>query len=101
MALKPGRDVDQQREAGGVGFGEAVFAEALDLLEAAFGEVLLVAALDHAVDEFLAEILDLAAAPEGGHGPAQAVGLAGREAGADHGDAHGLFLEERHAQRLP
>ena len=31
VALEPGRDVDQQREAGGVALGEAVIAEALDL----------------------------------------------------------------------
>ena len=28
---EPGRDIDEEREAGGVGFGKAVFAEALDL----------------------------------------------------------------------
>jgi hypothetical protein len=39
VALEPGADVDQQRKAGGMAFGEAVFAEALDLLEDALGEV--------------------------------------------------------------
>ena len=39
VALQPGRDIDEQREGGGVAFGKAIFAEALDLLEAALGEV--------------------------------------------------------------
>ena len=38
--------------------------------------------------------------PERGHGPAQPVRLAGAEPGCDDGDAHGLFLEERHAEGL-
>ena len=38
-ALEPGRGIDQEREARGVAFREAVFAEALDLLEAALGEI--------------------------------------------------------------
>ena len=42
-ALEPGRRVDQQREARGVAFGKTVFAEALDLLEAALGEIARVA----------------------------------------------------------
>ena len=33
IVLEPGRDVDQQGEAGGVRFGEAVLAEAANLLE--------------------------------------------------------------------
>ena len=38
MALDPGRGVDEQGEARRVAFGKAVFAEALDLVEAALGE---------------------------------------------------------------
>jgi hypothetical protein len=45
-------------------------------------------------------VADPAGELEGRHGPAQLVGLAGREPGAFDGHAHGLFLEERHAQRL-
>ena len=40
MVLQPGRDVDQQGEAGGVRLGKAVFAEAADLPEHALGEFL-------------------------------------------------------------
>src|SRR5690606_15618322 len=38
MAFQPATGVSQQGEAGGVGFGEAVAAKALDLLEDARGE---------------------------------------------------------------
>ncbi len=43
-ALHPGRGIDQKREGGGVALRKAVGAEALDLLEAIFGEFLRVAA---------------------------------------------------------
>ena len=39
--LEPAGGIDQQREGGGMAFGKAVFAEPLDLLEAALGEVVL------------------------------------------------------------
>ena len=48
MFLDPGGDVDQQREAGGMAFGKAVRAEALDLLEAGQDELFFIAARDHA-----------------------------------------------------
>ena len=98
MAFQPAGGVDQQREGGGVAFGKAVFAEALDLLEAALGEVALVAARDHALDHLLLEGVDGADPPEGRHGAAQPVGLVGREARRDDGDLHRLFLEQRHAE---
>ena len=100
VPLDPGRDVDEQREARRVALGEAVLAEALDLAEAALGELARVAVADHAVDELLAEGVDGAHVAEGGHGAAQLVGLVGREAGRDDGDLHRLLLEQRHAERL-
>ena len=81
-------------------FGEAVFAEPLDLPEAACGEVGVVAAGDHAFDELVLEAADRAAAPEGGHRTAQAVGLGGSEACGDDGNPHGLFLEQGYAECL-
>ena len=60
-------------------FGKAVFAEALDLAEAAFGEVAIVAAAGHAVDELLAEQMHVAVMAEGRHGAAQPVRFVGRE----------------------
>ncbi len=99
-AFQPGRGIDQQREAGGVAFREAVFAEALDLVEAALGEVARVAVRQHAVDHLALETADGADALEGGHGAAQFVGLRRREAGGDDGNLHRLFLEQRHAQGL-
>jgi hypothetical protein len=67
-----------------VALGEAVLAEALDLLEAALCEVGVIAARDHALDELLPKLLiELPLALPRGHGAAQAVGLARREAGGD------------------
>ena len=43
--LQPARHVDQMREARRVAFREAIFAEALDLVEAALSELRIVAAL--------------------------------------------------------
>ena len=100
VALDPGRGVDQQREARRVALGEAVGAEALDLVEAAFGEIRRIAVGFHAVQEPRAEFADVAVLLEGGERAAQAVGLVGGEARADDGDLHRLFLEERHAERL-
>ena len=57
VALEPAAHVHQQRKAGGVALGEAVFAEAFDLLEDALGELCGVAALDHAADQPLVELV--------------------------------------------
>jgi hypothetical protein len=46
------------------------------------------------------EFADVAVLLEGGERAPQTVGLLGREARADDGDLHGLFLEERHAEGL-
>lgn len=87
-------------EAGSVAFGKAVFTESLDLVEAALGEGGVVTAPDHAVDHLALQILHDTAAAEGGHRPAQMIGVLRREAGGLDGHAHGLFLEQRHAQGL-
>src|SRR6476661_7428552 len=42
-AFDPGRGIDQERKARRMAFGKAVFAEALDLAEAVFGEAAVVA----------------------------------------------------------
>ncbi len=102
VALEPAGDVDEDGEARGVALGEAVLAEALDLLEAALGEVPRVAALEHAGDEPLAEGVDrVALALPRGHGAAELVGLVVGEARGDDRELHGLLLEERHAERAP
>ena len=56
-------------------FGEAIAAEALDLAEAALGEVAFIAARDHAFDHLGLERLHGAEVAEGRHGAAQLVGL--------------------------
>jgi hypothetical protein len=64
------------------------------------GEIALITVFDHAFDHLGLERTDGADPAEGGHGAAQLVGLAGREAAGDDGDVHRLLLEQRHAQRL-
>src|SRR5260370_1050715 len=49
-ALEPGRRVNEEREARRVAFREAVFAEALDLAEAALGEVARIVFRHHSFD---------------------------------------------------
>src|SRR5262245_38971876 len=72
MALDPGRGVDEQREARRMALGETVFAEALDLLEAAFDKRAVVAPPGHAGDELVAKEVDIAVVAEGRHRAAQA-----------------------------
>ena len=98
-ALQPGRGVNQEREACGVAFREAVFAEALDLAETALGEIARIVSCDHSLDHLDPEIADGAGALEGRHGAAQLVRFARRETAGDDGDLHRLFLEQRHAER--
>ena len=99
-ALEPGAGVGDEREGGGMAFREAVGSEAFELLEGRFGKAGIVAVRDHALDELVAEPGDAARELERRHRLAQHVRLAGAEAGADDGDPHGLFLKERHAERL-
>ena len=81
-------------------FREAVGAEALDLAEAAVGEVFRYAVPRHARGEFLAELPDGADMAEGRHGAAQPIGLVGGEFGGNNGQLHRLFLEQGNAQRF-
>ena len=100
MAFEPGRDIDEMGEARGVALGEAILAEALDLVEAALGELLRIAACRHAAHHLLMQPVDGAAAAEGGHGAAKLVRLGPGEFRRHHGKAHGLLLEQRHAEGL-
>ncbi len=99
VALEPGADPGEPGESRRVALGKAVFAEALELPDQAFGKVGQIAVPGHALAQALMEGRDLAAAAPGRHGAAQLVGLAGRKARRDHGQAHGLLLEDRNAQR--
>src|SRR5499427_8297403 len=100
VALHPGGGIYEQRETRGVTFRKPVFAETFDLAEAALGEVARVAPAHHAFDQLIAKIFDGTDAAESRHGTAQLVGLGGRKARSDDRDAHCLFLEQRHAERL-
>ena len=79
---------------------EAIVTKALDLVETALRKVSPIAALDHALDHHRLIEFNGPHAPKGGHSLAQAVGLIAGKARRLHGNAHGLFLKQRHAQRL-
>jgi len=64
MAFQPGGDVDQLGEGGGVAFREAVAAEALDLVEAALGEIALIAARHHPLHHHVLIVANAAVAAE-------------------------------------
>ncbi len=101
VALHPGAGIRDLGEAGGVAFGEAVGAEPLDLAEGALGERPLEPVHHHAVDQLVLEVRHAAGDLEGRHRPAQLVRLVRAEAAALDRHLHRLFLEQRHAQRLP
>ena len=96
VAFEPGGYVHQQGEAGGMGFRKAIFAKALNLAKHPLGEIPVVAARQHAIDELLLETAQAAAALPGGHGASQLIGLAGGEAGGHHGQFDHLLLKDGH-----
>jgi len=100
VAFQIGRDIGEHGKGRRMAFGEAIFAEPLDLAETVFGELPVVTAPDHAGDELLAQLADRAHAPEGRHGTAQLVRFRRGETGGNNGDLHGLFLKQRHPERL-
>src|SRR5262249_11365097 len=75
MAFDPGRDIHKVGEARGMTLGETILAEALDLVEAALGELCRITALRHMADHLLAQAVNGAAAAEGRHGTAEFVRL--------------------------
>jgi hypothetical protein len=82
VAFQPGGHIGERGEGLRVAFRKAVVAEALDLFEAAFGEIAFVAAPDHAFDQLLLVVVDRAVAAERGHGAAQAIGFGGENPAA-------------------
>ncbi|MCY1464665.1 hypothetical protein D9M71_827230 [compost metagenome] len=70
VALEPGTEVRQQREAGGMAFRKAVFAKPLYLPEQGFGEFQRVAVRQQAAHQLDAEFVHAALAFPGGHGAA-------------------------------
>src|SRR5580698_4932190 len=99
-AFHPAGIVDEEREARRMALGKAVFAEALDLVKAAFGELTRIAVGYHAFDHLLLKRLDRSRSTKRRHRAAQLVGFRGREASSDNGDLHRLLLEQRHAESL-
>src|SRR6185369_14286865 len=89
------------REARRVAFGKAVLAEALDLVEAALGEIGVVAARDHAPDHLVLEDLDIPPGTKARHCLAQLVRFLRAEFRRVERDLHRLLLEDRYAERPP
>ncbi len=56
-------------------FGKAIGTEAFDLFEAGKYEFFVIAARDHAADEFLPKFSNGADMAESGHGAAQTIGF--------------------------
>src|SRR4051812_23011914 len=99
MPLDPRRRLHQQREAGGVTFGETVFPEAADLRETILGELRLVSPLRHSFDKSLMKLFDTAGTLPRRHRTAQLIRLIWRETRGDDRQSHRLLLKQRHAQR--
>jgi len=99
ISLQPTGGIDEQCEGGRMAFRKTIFAKALNLPEAALGEVGIVTIADHAINHLLLEGMDGADPTEGRHGPTQPVRFPRRETGRRDGDLHRLFLEQRHAKR--
>ena len=101
VPLHPAAAVGKQGEAGSMAFREAVFAEALDLLEDVVCEVPFIPTIDHPVHQAVIEDADVTMVFPCSHRAPQPVGLSGREAGGKDRDLHHLLLEDRHSQRAP
>jgi hypothetical protein len=99
VALEPGRDIDQQREARRMGLGEAIVAEAEDLPVQALGELGPIASFTHAGLESSFIRLETAASLPGRHRATQVVRLARGKAGRDHRQLDHLLLEDRYPER--
>src|SRR5690606_9640397 len=97
IMFDPGRNINEERETRGMALGKTVLAKTLDLVEASLSKVARVAALDHLGDHLLLKLADGARTAESSHGLSQLVDLGIVEARRDHGNAHRLLLEERHA----
>ena len=81
-------------------FGKAIAAEPLNLLEAPFRELSVVAAAGHPLDHLGLEILHLSQIAERRHRAAQLVRFARGELRRDDRQLHRLFLEQRDAVGL-
>src|SRR5690606_19874976 len=83
----------------GVRLGEAVIAEALDLLEQRFAELARNPFPRESLEQPLAVARELAVAPPSRHVAPELIGFAAGVSSARDRDLHHLLLKERHAQR--
>jgi len=87
------------REACCVAFREAIFAEALDLVEAAHRKIGIVATRNHPPHHHILQLMHHAPAAKGCHCFSQPVGFGTGEFRGVERDLHRLLLENRHAKR--
>ena len=99
MALQIGAGVGDQREAGGVGFGEAVQRERGDGLHDGVLRLSADAVLLHAGAQADLDVAHPRLGAFEAHRAPQLLGLAPAETGGDHRHAQKLFLKQRDAQR--
>ena len=100
ITFEPCRHVNEQGKAGRMAFGKAIFAKPFNLAETPLGKILRIAARHHAFNKPHAKFVDNAAFAKRRHRATQTVSLCGGKACRNHGDAHGLFLKQGHAERF-
>ena len=83
-----------------MGFWKAVLAETSNLLKHLLGEFAFQPVAFHAVQQFMAELVDHSGASPGAHRPAKLIGFARRKTRCDDGQLHALLLKQRDAQRF-
>ena len=79
-------------------FGEAIVTKALYLIEDAMGKFFIMAALEHAVNQFGLEVVETTAFLPCGHGASELIRFASAKACGHHGQFNHLFLKNRNAQ---
>ncbi len=98
MTFEPGRGIGEQGEAGSMGFGKAVFAEAFDLPPDLVSECRRIATPLHAVEQPLAKTCEMIALAPGTDGAPQLIGLTGGKTCRHHRQLDHLFLKNGHTQ---
>ena len=100
MMFDPTGCVDQQSKTSSMGFGEPVFSKAANLHKYALSKFVVESSNSHTLDQFAFELIDHSWAPPCCHRSSQLIRLTGRESSRDHGQPHGLLLENRHPHRF-
>ena len=98
VTFQPTRDVGDQCETRSVAFGKSVVAKTLNLSEAGFSEIFLVAIGNHSSDHFLSKCSNGADPAKRGHRTTQPIGFGRCESCSHDGYFHCLFLKQGYAK---